>query len=102
MMAESRARTLLALVTGASRGIGCVIATQLALRGVRVALHYRDNRVAAEGTLARLAGTGHALFAADLTDPEGCTAAVAAGQRNNSARSMSWSTTPACTSSTHR
>jgi NAD(P)-dependent dehydrogenase (short-subunit alcohol dehydrogenase family) len=70
MMAESRARSILALVTGASRGIGCVIATQLALRGVRVALHYRDNRVAAEGTLARLAGTGHALFAADLADPD--------------------------------
>src|SRR5271163_3557387 len=68
MMAPSR--PVVALVTGASRGIGGVIATQLALRGVRIALHYRNNRDAAEGTAARLAGSGHALFAADLADPE--------------------------------
>jgi NAD(P)-dependent dehydrogenase (short-subunit alcohol dehydrogenase family) len=57
-----------ALVTGASRGIGKVIAMQLAERGVRVALHYRNNRAAAEATLAALPGSGHALFAADLAD----------------------------------
>jgi 3-oxoacyl-[acyl-carrier protein] reductase len=57
-----------ALVTGASRGIGSVIAAQLAERGVLVALHYRDNRKAAESALARLAGAGHAIFAADFTD----------------------------------
>jgi NAD(P)-dependent dehydrogenase (short-subunit alcohol dehydrogenase family) len=59
----------LALVTGASRGIGRVIAQQLAQRGVRVALHYRNNRKAAEETLASLPGAGHAIFAADLSDP---------------------------------
>ncbi|HEX3603809.1 MAG TPA: SDR family oxidoreductase [Steroidobacteraceae bacterium] len=59
----------LALVTGASRGIGRVIALQLAQRGVRVALHYRNNRKAAEETLASLPGVGHASFAADLSDP---------------------------------
>jgi 3-oxoacyl-[acyl-carrier protein] reductase len=57
---------LAALVTGASRGIGSVIAMQLAQRGVRVALHYRNNRRAAEATLTGLPGTGHAIFAADL------------------------------------
>jgi 3-oxoacyl-[acyl-carrier protein] reductase len=57
-----------ALVTGASRGIGRAIATQLATRGLRVALHYRANRVAAEDALACLPGNGHALFAADLSD----------------------------------
>jgi NAD(P)-dependent dehydrogenase (short-subunit alcohol dehydrogenase family) len=56
-------------VTGASRGIGRVIALQLAQRGVRVALHYRNNRKAAEETLASLPGSGHANFAADLSDP---------------------------------
>jgi 3-oxoacyl-[acyl-carrier protein] reductase len=59
-----------ALVTGASRGIGSVIALQLAQRGVRVALHYRNNRKAAERTLQSLPGEGHAIFAADLSDPD--------------------------------
>jgi 3-oxoacyl-[acyl-carrier protein] reductase len=58
-----------ALVTGASRGIGRVIAEQLAQRGVRVAIHYRDNRHAAEACQAGLVGSGHALFDADLSDP---------------------------------
>ncbi len=58
-----------ALVTGASRGIGSAIASQLAQRGVSVALHYLNNRSAAESTLAHLPGAGHALFDADLADP---------------------------------
>jgi 3-oxoacyl-[acyl-carrier protein] reductase len=59
----------IALVTGASRGIGRVIAAQLAERGVRVAIHYRNNQQAAEACLAGLAGSGHAIFDADLSDP---------------------------------
>jgi len=62
------ARNLVALVTGGSRGIGKAIAMLLAERGVRIALHYRNNRPAAEATLAALPGKGHALFAADLAD----------------------------------
>jgi NAD(P)-dependent dehydrogenase (short-subunit alcohol dehydrogenase family) len=57
-----------ALVTGASRGIGRQIALQLAARGVRVGVHYRENRAAAESVLAALPGTGHAMFAADMAD----------------------------------
>jgi NAD(P)-dependent dehydrogenase (short-subunit alcohol dehydrogenase family) len=64
---------LVALVTGASRGIGRVIAMRLAERGVRIALHYRNNRDAADAALAHLAGTGHAAFAADLADPAATT-----------------------------
>ena len=64
---------LVALVTGGSRGIGSVVAMQLAQRGVRVALHYRNNRAAAESALAALAGTGHALVDADLGDPAATT-----------------------------
>ncbi len=55
-----------ALVTGASRGIGRSIAQQLAARGLRIAVHYRGNRAAAKETLRSLKGKGHALFAADL------------------------------------
>jgi NAD(P)-dependent dehydrogenase (short-subunit alcohol dehydrogenase family) len=66
-------RTLIALVTGASRGIGRVIAEQLAARGVRVALHYHRNGVAAAAALAALPGAGHAAYAADLADSEAAT-----------------------------
>jgi 3-oxoacyl-[acyl-carrier protein] reductase len=74
MPQETRKTDLTALVTGASRGIGSVIAQQLAQRGVRVALHFHTNREAAEATLRSLPGSGHALFPADLSVP------AAAGQ----------------------
>ena len=64
--APDRRRT--ALVTGASRGIGRVIAQQLAARGVRIALHYLSNDSAAVETLSVLEGEGHFMCRADLTD----------------------------------
>jgi len=66
-----------ALVTGASRGIGRAIARHLAARGVRIAVHYHRNRSAAKVTLASLPGRGHALFAADLIAPAAAAALVA-------------------------
>ncbi len=70
---SDRQPNLVALVTGASRGIGSVIVQQLAARGVRIALHHRSNGDAAEATLDRLPGAGHEIFAADLGDPTATT-----------------------------
>ncbi|HXY95980.1 MAG TPA: SDR family oxidoreductase [Steroidobacteraceae bacterium] len=58
------------LVTGASGGIGAAIASVLAARGASIVLHCQSNRAAAEAGLRRLAGSGHELLQADLTDPQ--------------------------------
>jgi NAD(P)-dependent dehydrogenase (short-subunit alcohol dehydrogenase family) len=59
-----------ALVTGGSRGIGAAVARALACAGDRVAVHYGSSRRLAEEVAASLAGTGHVVVGADLTDPD--------------------------------
>ena len=66
------------LVTGSSRGIGRSIAQLFAACGARVAVHYHQNRAAAEATLAALSGGPHLLVQADMTDPAAVAAMVEA------------------------
>lgn len=58
------------LVSGGSRGIGKTIALMFAEAGARVAVHFNQNRAAAESTLSELAGEGHMVVQADLADPD--------------------------------
>ena len=60
------------LVTGASRGVGAAVAREFADRGDRVVVHHRStgSRGRAGAVAAELRGEGHAVLAADLSDPD--------------------------------
>lgn len=59
-----------ALVTGASRGIGAAVAARLAANGASVAIGYRERESAAAAVRSTIEGLGGraVLAAADLTD----------------------------------
>ncbi|MBN4664460.1 SDR family oxidoreductase [Pandoraea nosoerga] len=67
-----------ALVTGASRGIGRAIAIALAARGATVAVHYNAAQDDAETLVAALHANGSRAFAvrADLASPDGALALI--------------------------
>ncbi|MBK9517624.1 MAG: 3-oxoacyl-[acyl-carrier-protein] reductase [Anaeromyxobacter sp.] len=70
-----------ALVTGASRGIGRAIAVELARGGASVALNYAGNEAAAAEALALVLAAGAPqarLYRFDVADPAACSAAVEA------------------------
>lgn len=58
------------LVTGASRGIGKVIALKFAEANANVMVHYHKNQQAAEETLAKLKKGKHAIAQANMADPD--------------------------------
>jgi pteridine reductase len=82
-MSASQAATLagkVALVTGAARRIGAVLASAFHAAGARVAVHYRDSATEAEALVARMnaARAGSALaLRAELADAAACGTLVA-------------------------
>jgi NAD(P)-dependent dehydrogenase (short-subunit alcohol dehydrogenase family) len=72
-----------ALVTGASSGIGAATATMFAQLGARVAIGYHKNRDGAEGVRGRITSAGGQAIAieADLRTAEGAERLIAATQK---------------------
>ena len=69
-----------ALVTGASRGIGAAIARRLAAEGAAVAVNFAGNADAAAAVVESITTTGGSAgaFQADVSDPPQCERLVAA------------------------
>jgi len=67
-----------ALVTGASRGIGAAIATELAAAGARVVVNYAGSQDAANHVVSAIHDAGGTAVAvqADVSDPAACAALV--------------------------
>jgi len=62
---------MIAVVTGASRGIGAAVAVEMAAEGATVIINYRSSRTEAEAVVAKIkdAGGNAAAWGADVTQP---------------------------------
>ncbi|MET7787480.1 SDR family oxidoreductase [Streptomyces sp900116325] len=73
---DARKSDGIAVVTGASRGIGAAIASRLGAEGYTVAVHYRQDSAAAADVVEKITAAGGTAFsfAADLAEPDTGTA----------------------------
>ncbi|MDF6045426.1 SDR family oxidoreductase [Streptomyces sp. JH14] len=73
---DARESDGIAVVTGASRGIGAAIAGRLGAEGYTVAVHYRQDSAAAADVVEKITAAGGTAFsfAADLAEPDTGTA----------------------------
>jgi 3-oxoacyl-[acyl-carrier protein] reductase len=76
-------QTRVAIVTGASKGIGAAIAKRLSQDGIAVVVNYAKGREAAEAIVAALAASGSRAIsvAADIGDPAGMATLFDAAER---------------------
>ena len=58
------------LITGASGGIGSVMAARFADSGAKVIIHYNSNKNKADSVQSKLIGDGHSIVGGDLTNPD--------------------------------
>lgn len=88
--------THVALVTGASRGIGAAVALTLAESGAAVAVNYRERADDADAVVARIKAKGGRAIAVAADVSQAASVAKMVGRsRPRSARSISSSTMPA-------
>ena len=100
MVAMQKLAGKVAVVTGASKGIGAAIAKRLADKGESVVVNYASSKEAADRVVAAIAAKGGKAVAvqanmADKADIHACSPR----RSGRSGGSTCWSTTPAFTSS---
>lgn len=81
----------IALITGASRGIGKAIALQLAKEGIHVLINYRSNEVEAQKTLQEIVSNGGSaeLLPFDVANTEESTQKIEKWQEANKGKYIS-------------